>query len=397
MIGRARRGNLRGMMIGGGWLLVVWLSATVLAQGKGKLPYPQLEKKGYSRAAVCGRCHTLIYQTWKDTLHARSLVDPIFDTAYLEAYRMTQGKAKTFCLACHAPTTHLTQDFEVRLEITQEGITCDFCHTLQGVKLAPRGLHELKIGPGRVKWGPHGREKAPVHEVAASRLFEDALLCAGCHEYVTPQGVVVLGTYSEWLAGFYGRQGVPCQRCHMPVSRREGGFLTEGGRTPQKEINLHAIAGGSSVPQLKKMLKVRIASAERLGDRVRVTVEITNHGAGHQIPTGLPTKRLVLTAKATTARGKSLVAERSYRKVLLDAQGREITRDVDAFLSAAQLSSDNRIKPKETRREVFFFFIPRGTEAVISAQVAYAYRPRVIDQVETVVDLAQDERVFNTR
>lgn len=392
-----KRSGLREAAIGGGWIILLLLAATVFGQGKGKPSFPKLEKKGYSKAAVCGRCHTLIYQSWKDTLHARSLVDPIFDTAYLEAYRMTQGKAKTFCLACHAPTTQFTKDFEIRQEITSEGITCDFCHTLKDVKLAKQGLHELKIETGLVKWGTHGQEKAPNHEVAASKLYQDSLICAGCHEYVNPKGVVVLGTYSEWSAGFYRKQGTPCQRCHMPISRQEEGYLTEGGLIARKEINLHDIAGGSSVPQLKKMLKVGIASVERLGGRVRVVVEITNHGAGHRIPTGLPTKRLVLTLKATTAQGKSFVAERSYRKVLLNERGEEITRDVDAFLNAARLSSDNRIEPKETRREEFFFFVPRGTEVVINAQVVYEYKPRVIDQVDTVVDLARDERVFNAR
>lgn len=397
MGGQVRRTGLRGAAIGGGWLFLFLFAATVLGQGKGKPSFPQLEKKGYSKAAVCGRCHTLIYQKWKDTLHARAVVDPIFDTAYLEAYRMTQGKAKTFCLSCHAPTTQFTKDFEMKGEITPEGITCDFCHTIKEVKLAKQGLHELKIETGLVKWGSYGRYKAPNHEVAASKLFEDSLICAGCHEYVNPKGVVVLGTYSEWSAGFYRKEGTPCQRCHMPISRLEEGFLTEGGLVAKKEINLHEIAGGSSVPQLKKMLKVGVVNVERLGGRVRVVVDITNHGAGHRIPTGLPTKRLVLTVKATPAQGKSFVENRSYRKVLLNEQGEEITRDVDAFLNAAKLSSDNRIEPKETRREEFFFFLPRGTEVVISAQIAYEYKPRVIDQVETVVDLGRDERVFNAR
>lgn len=359
-----------------------------------KIAPPRIEAAAYTPGAVCGRCHTFIYDTWKESLHSRSLVDPIFDAAYLEAYRLTQGKAKTFCLSCHAPTTQFTQDFDAAREITREGITCDFCHTIQGVKLAERGLNTFEIKIGLVKRGPSGREAVPYHEVASSPLYRDSLLCAGCHQYVNPAGVVVLGTYAEWSEGFYGKEGIPCQRCHMPVTRREEGFFTEGGRVRRKEINLHNIAGGSSVTQLKKMLKVKIVGVERVGTRIKATVEITNHGAGHRIPTGLPTKWLVLTVKATTSRGKVYQEKVVYRKVLLDPRGKEITKDVDAFLNAAKIASDNRIRPKETRREEFFFFVPPGVDAVVSAQVAYRYQPQAMSRIETNVDLDQDERVF---
>jgi len=92
--------------------LLVWMLAIAFAvfsqpllsyaEGPGRSPRPWqktpaeqlLERDKYSSSIVCGRCHQEIYNTWKDSLHAQAIEDPIFKTAYLEAYHDTAGEVK---------------------------------------------------------------------------------------------------------------------------------------------------------------------------------------------------------------------------------------------------------------------------------------------------------------
>ena len=40
---------------------------------------PQITPDGYTSARVCGECHTDIHSTWKNSLHAFAITDPLFD------------------------------------------------------------------------------------------------------------------------------------------------------------------------------------------------------------------------------------------------------------------------------------------------------------------------------
>ncbi|HYL81230.1 MAG TPA: multiheme c-type cytochrome, partial [Candidatus Acidoferrum sp.] len=118
---------------------------------KGALPV--LNAKGYTSSQICAQCHEDIYTTWKNSLHALSLSDPVFDAAYWEAIKLTKGSARTLCLRCHAPTTRVTKDYDQRQPITEEGVTCDFCHTIQATNPFAAG-EPYTMRPGLTKWGP---------------------------------------------------------------------------------------------------------------------------------------------------------------------------------------------------------------------------------------------------
>src|SRR5574341_148994 len=92
----------------------------------------------YTSAKVCATCHEDIYQMWSRSLHATSLTDPVFDVVYMQVLKGNEGKTRESCLRCHAPTTRVSRDFALRHEVSREGVTCDFCHTISLVDMKNR-------------------------------------------------------------------------------------------------------------------------------------------------------------------------------------------------------------------------------------------------------------------
>src|SRR5262249_7843063 len=129
-------------------------------------------------------------------------------------------------------------------------------------------------------------------------------------------------------------------------------------------INLHRLVGGSALGQLRRSLTATIKRSTRESGTIKLDVEVKNDAAGHRAPTGLPTRSIVLKVSGTRD-GKSFFnEERVYRRTLLDASGKRITRDSDAFLSAVRVGSDSRIGPGETRFERFSLPAPPGVAKV---------------------------------
>jgi cytochrome c554/c'-like protein len=341
----------------------------------------------YTAAASCGACHDVIYKAWVDSPHARSATSP----AYVEALKRViepapdPKAAREACVWCHAPTTIVTKDLELKEGISREGITCDFCHTISDVDLEKVPPFELKPGP--VKRGPFEYAGVRAHETARSPLHRASpLLCASCHEFKNAKGVLVLSNYSEWKEGPYPVRGVPCQDCHMaPVPGTVAKDVVPKGAP--RIVNLHRLVGGSAISQLARGMNLKIESVTSSGGSADVVVVLTNAGAGHSVPGGLSTKSLVLAVGAETSDGKlDYRQERVYRRELLDEKGVVLDNVADLFLKAASLGSDTRIKPMESRRERFTVPVPTGARAII-ARLEYrdASDPRNAAPVTSVI------------
>jgi hypothetical protein len=355
----------------------------------------RIQKGGFTQNKVCGSCHEDIFNMWRNSLHAQAYEDPIFQAAYLEAYVRSEGKVKTFCFRCHAPTSTLTKDFDAKMPLTREGVTCDFCHSVKGIHLDERKSFLLfEIDPGTRKWGPIEDTTIclPHHKAGYSELHTRSEFCAGCHEYTNEQGVPILSTYSEWKEGPYSDKDIHCQNCHMPLV--EGKVVSpEIKKIKERRINLHNLAGGHSIAKVKDAMKIEITSVQRKEDRVVAVVAIINSGSGHSIPTGIPTRKLILTVTAELPRGEALKQERVYQKVLLDKNGKEILRDSEIFTEPARIAQDNRIKSGERREEVFTFKISSGKDVVISARVKYLYQPLLLQETEMSIEIDHEEWV----
>lgn len=157
----------------------------------------------------------------------------------------------------------------------------------------------------------------------------------------------------------------------------------------QKQINLHAISASHSTEQLKKALKVEIKSTDKEEDIIEVVVGVTNVGSGHLVPTGVPSRKLILLVELRTP-NEYFVQQRIYQKIMLDESGNEVKKECEVFLKAASVSFDNRLRPRETRIERFAFAMPKNRKITITARVDYLYKTAVLSPTEMRVKMAED-------
>lgn len=309
--------------------------------------------------------------------------EPAFEGAFLRAYRTTEGKAARLCLGCHAPNATLAGDLALHQASSRDGVGCEACHRVGGVDLDAPG-RALQIEKGRVERGPRPPGQAPgsPHGVVESRLHTQALLCAGCHQYRNPSGVAVLNTYEEWKGGPAAEVGKACQACHMPSIE---GTAVQGSKAT--EFFSHEAAGGHFASQLEKAVRVTLAPVEIRGDRGVVEAKVENFGSGHRVPTGIPSRRLILEFEARTPRSTVYREQRLYERVLADATGGVIDQDERFFLEAARELRDTRLKPGEVRKETFEFPILKPGPMEVEAKLIYLYRPRILEPVEMRVEI----------
>lgn len=346
----------------------------------------EISADGYTSARVCGRCHSDIYKSWRNSLHAISLTDPIFDVAFMQAVREGGEEAKRLCLTCHAPMTLVNGDYDLEQGVTREGVSCDFCHTVTAVHL-DQLEKPFSTDPGLVKRSILKKASSPAHEVAYSELHGTSEFCGGCHNYVTPSGTAIMSTYDEWRHGPYAEEGVQCQSCHMVLS--PGRVVRQEVKAAGTKIHLHDLIHDSE--QLQSAVDVRILRAEREGRRLMVEVEIENSGSGHKVPTGMPTREIVLSVEVDDGRGTE-TRERRYHKVIGDAKGRPLTEDYEVLLRGAKILSDNRLDPREARLERFVFDVPRTGRVKVRAAASYVYSPMALRRQHLTVRLGQAER-----
>lgn len=347
----------------------------------------EISADGYTSARTCGRCHADIYDSWKKSLHAFSLSDPIFDTAYMQALKLVGDEAKQMCLRCHAPMALSNGDYDLQEGVTREGVSCDFCHTVTGVDLENSKM-PYSMEPGLVKRGIIKEAGSPTHEVAYSALHGTSEFCGGCHNYYTDDGVPIMTTYDEWLAGPYSKQGVQCQNCHMVLG--EGKIVTEEVKqTHATNFHVHSLIHDTD--QLRSALEIEITGIDRRGRDLRVAVDVENVGSGHMLPTGMPMREVVLTVNASWG-DQTRTQERRYRRRLIDEAGRALVSDVESMLFGAQVASDNRIGPKEKRTERFEFTVPESGSVKVSATASYMYSPQVLDKISLNIKLAEAEQ-----
>lgn len=370
--------------------LVPVLALVLASASSAQTKQLKIDEDGFTSSEVCGKCHTQIFRAWKESMHARAVSDPIFRASYITAIFKQGEEAARMCLKCHSPTTRITHARDLDKSLTAEGITCDFCHSVKAIDME-KADNQFTVDLGKVKYGPNEKGDVKVHDVAYSELHGKAEFCATCHEY-QPNGVPVMSTYSEWKASPYAEEGKQCQYCHMPESKGEISNDVPGRR--DGKIFNHHLAGGHSITQLQKALALKISRVDRKKDRMTVHVDVTNSGSGHRVPTGVPTRKLILYCEIRIPGGKVYKEKIVYEKAIFDAEGFELTSDADIMLGQGRsVWKDNRIFPKETRKEAFTFYLPKNKEARISVWVDYLYEPVILQETEMRIEMNRDEKV----
>ncbi|MCL5967001.1 MAG: cytochrome c family protein [Deltaproteobacteria bacterium] len=343
--------------------LLAWLLATV---GPGAAGAGEPDSSRYRSAAVCAECHPEIVRTWRSSQHASAFTDPAFQLPYDRIRRADPPKALA-CEYCHNPMRSVLPPHDPRASIfAQEGVTCDFCHSVESV--SPQGpFPRYRTRPG-IKFGPRGGSRGKtIHETRFSRLHITSELCAGCHEYWNKYGIPVLTTYSEWKESFYRGEGVHCQFCHLPQLFDARVIDPKTGKGPPD----HAMLGGHSRERLAKAIPVKAQLTVGRKD-ARLVVQLRNETVGHKTPSGIPLHRVRLTSTIFDGKGNVLARkEEVFERVLGDGTGKAIEKPEMIFTASREVLKDNRIGPKETRRIVHVFPI-RGAVPTI-AEVALAY------------------------
>ncbi len=359
----------------------------------------KIKKRDYVSAKVCRECHPKIYTMWNNSMHAHAMDDPIFKATYALAYTKTWGRAAKVCLRCHAPTTIITGDFNQELEITREGVTCDFCHTVTGIDLSNR-KNPFVIEQSQMKAVPAGGIDPWSHGSKQSDILNSSEFCAGCHDYTNENDVVLMGTFTEWKKGPYPAQGVECQDCHMPKQKddlKDHRMVKFREDLPsQAEAMQTGSQNSSGFNIIDYDISVKINKVERNGGHLKVVVQVTNTGYGHMIPTGMPSRGLILVCEVRTPpKGETMIRRQIYKKrVVYKKNGQELTDDSDLMLKPCRVIDDNRLTPNETRTEEFKFMVSADQSVIVSASVSYLYNPVLIHKTEMKIHIDRDEKVI---
>lgn len=348
----------------------------------------KVEQHWFTSSQACGACHKDIYEGFSRSLHSLSFTNPIFSMAYAKAYVETKGAAKETCLKCHAPTTRSTKDADAALPITSEGVTCDFCHSIESVDLA--SPEPFKLDVAGKKRASMKDAKSPAHSASYAEWFNKSEMCAGCHEITSVHGVKTATTYSEWKTSEYAAKGVQCQGCHMP---QVSGNAVDPSVKPATTGKVHDHSLSHNVDMMKGALKLHLVRSERSkGERYIVDINVTNSRAGHAVPTGTQPREVVLEVTVKDADGRTESQKKTFGKKIADAEGKVITPGGAACVNGKRIIENTSINPGETRKARFMFNIKPKEPVTITANAYLGYAPVMAATEQTRIPLGSLEK-----
>jgi len=146
-------------------------------------------------------------------------------------------------------------------------------------------------------------------------------------------------------------------------------------REPASFVNLHKMPGGHSLDQLSKALDLRIVELTRRGAAIHVQVAVHNKGAGHGVPTGMPTRRITLTTEVNGSRTGKQMQSRVYGTTVEDRNGTTLDHDSAIVTSGAKFASNTRLQPAERRIENFDFKVDPDENVDVRTVLTYRYDP----------------------
>ena len=371
-------------------------------------PAPVYSYDNWESPDECGSCHSDIFQQWKQSMMAESFTHHWDEIEYFKLAVPHAEKdeivaeVKAGCNGCHTPMAFLTGDIPPSrpFENTRanEGVHCDFCHTITGFEGDIPFNFNYVIAPGDTKQGPRENPEDPPHETMKSDFLGTSEFCGICHNEKDPYGIWVKSTQLEWKESVYAQQGVVCQDCHMTKAKS----VTVDEGQIYDDARLHLFHGAHDPGKLRGTVELRINSnvnTVKVGDPVKLTVALFNQKAGHKFPTGSVEDRILwLHVEAKDATGKTYhlpvdkkgfegenftigadelayqdmaialddpnfkgvqrdgipLGDRIFRMAYFDPQGRMTIQQ----WNTKSLGVDYRIGPRETKLETFSFVIP---------------------------------------
>jgi hypothetical protein len=363
----------------------------------------------------CGNCHEQIANEWSGSAHSRSASNPFFRHVYdgtdaagrenvgwnlLAEYPDGAG----VCYSCHVPSLEPTLENVADLRrasgVHAEGVHCDFCHKVAEVQPEPIGLKHGRFAMTLIRPADRGQnvllgplddadrgDLAPPENVH-SPLYRESRYCASCHEGVL-FGTHAYSTYSEWLESPQAASGIQCQQCHMKPTGKLTNLAPGRGGIERDPLTLASHSLPGSDPEfLREHLRLELKLA-RVEQGIAATVSVTPLGIGHRMPTGHPSRQLLLCVEAFDRQAKPLallsgpilpdlagdgdrqsgalagLAGRLYAKVLEDFDGQQPV----PYWRPNRLAYDSRLNPDETDTQKFVF--PASPDVKVRARLIY--------------------------
>jgi hypothetical protein len=254
----------------------------------------------------CGLCHRDRLAEWSGSRHAKAFSPGL--TGQLFASSLKEIKE---CLICHTPLTEQLNHATTYLggqkpgtekkRLAKHGIFCASCHLRQGRLITPGSFKNQTAHPKqkRVPW------------------FSESQFCAPCHQF--PQRYAINGkplenTLLEWQQSRFARQGVTCQKCHMP----EGKHLFRGVHDPDM------VRQGVTIT-VKESIK-------------KATLTIKSSGVGHYFPTYIVPKIKL----------SGILIDRKGAEIPASLRNKTLQRDVQYSANGWQEIKDSRLAPGES-------------------------------------------------
>ncbi len=378
-------------------MMFVFLTAFVLSASPAASA-AQYSAKDFMEPSYCNGCHTTLYSQWKTSAHAQAVTDELFQKEVALAVEDLGGPdnpdaqaIQAFCFKCHSPIGNIIGEVPPKSAIAMSGVSCDFCHTVSGTNGVGNG--SFVNTPGNVKRGPYVDAISQNHETTLSVLHTQSEFCGMCHDVYHPtNGLPLEQTYTEWKNSPYPAKNQSCQHCMMPEMKNVS-IAAQGPKRPL--VFSHTFAGGNfaegdkntSAKLLKSAAKIELAtnsSSAKPGDKVSISVKVTNTGAGHMIPTGLTELRevwLEISAVDKDGHADKVFTER-YTTILEDAQGKH--DGTVPVWRAVKIYADNRLAPNVTRTYEKIFKIPGGKQGHYTMVATLNYRAATPETTATL-------------
>jgi hypothetical protein len=334
------------------------------------------------------------------------LSQPYYGPGYKLDFPDTAGN----CASCHVPAAAVNTPYGTDPSsvsgVGGEGVACDFCHKVWGVRLDSSGLPYPNM-PGVLSFElrrpseGHQFFSGPFDDVAPgedtySPLQQQSEFCAPCH-FGTFWDTTIYNSFGEWLESPFSdpETGQTCQDCHMPTGLTDHfANLEQGGnRRDPETIFSHLMLGVTDEKFMQDAVSMHVEGKHE-NSQLRVRVEINNDNTGHHIPTDSPLRQLILLVEVSDAEGNRLeqiegptvptwggegnasdgyyagLPGTGYAKIL-----EELWTEVSptgAYWNQTRVVSDNRIAAMETAISEYVF--TEGAEGPVTVEVRLLFR-----------------------
>lgn len=343
---------------------------------------------------TCKSCHLDITGQWMRSAHSRAdrTKNLLFGRMYFYSLKETRGATMIACGPCHETASFVNQDLGFVRAVSQEGVTCVYCHSVSGPGDA-KG-----VPPYALKLGPYlGSIRTPTpnstHQSGYTAFLGTPEFCGDCHSYSNQNGVSISETYREWKNSRYAKQGVTCQSCHMPG--RAGRNSSMGPMRPR--VADHSFSLDDLTASRPNAATLQVVGTRRAGrDSLRVVATVRNAGWGHSLPTGNDQKLALLRVRVTDAGGKVLWENNPFEEWNVSIFGLILADELGNWpadtWNATRIVTDRRIKAGAAA--IVTYAVPvSGASGALQVDAHLMYRR---SKPQTLIDYGLSEDTYGT-